>query len=62
MTAPQPPSPVSGASAHDNGGHAPGCSKPEPEGGYGLAGGGIGAYMYCPECDHILSKVEDHGW
>jgi len=39
------------------------CSKhPEaiPEMGYGLAGGGIGAYSYCPECGTVLSKSQDH--
>lgn len=37
--------------------HVEGCSKPLPEGGFGLAGGGFGAYSYCPECGAILSKV-----
>jgi len=38
------------------------CSKhPEaiPEMGYGLAGGGIGAYSYCPVCYTILNKTQD---
>ena len=29
------------------------------ESGYGLAGGGIGVYTYCPECGMILSKTQD---
>lgn len=39
--------------------HAPRCSKPSPEDGYGLAGGGLGAYTICPECCAILDKVLD---
>lgn len=31
-----------------------------PEMGYGLAGGGIGVYSYCPECGHIIHKTQDH--
>ena len=31
----------------------------EPEAGYGLAGGGMGPYMYCPKCGRVLSKVQD---
>lgn len=41
--------------------HAEGCSKPEEESSHGLAGGGFGAYGYCPECNAILWKFEDHG-
>lgn len=32
-----------------------------PEMGYGLAGGGFGAYGYCADCGAILWKTEDHG-
>lgn len=28
----------------------------EPEVGYGLAGGGMGPYHYCPECGRLLEK------
>lgn len=31
----------------------------EPEDGYGLGGGGIGIYTFCPECGKILSKMQD---
>lgn len=34
--------------------------KVELEAGYGLAGGGIGVYMYCPKCGLITNKVQDH--
>lgn len=37
----------------------PGCKVPA-ETGYGLAGGGIGAYSYCPQCCKILAKTQDH--
>lgn len=33
----------------------------EPQVGYGLAGGGFGAYGYCRECGAILWKTEDNG-
>jgi hypothetical protein len=29
------------------------------EPGYGLAGGGIGAYMYCPQCMVVVEKIQD---
>lgn len=29
--------------------------------GYGLAGGGIGPYSYCPICGSVVSKSQDHG-
>jgi len=32
----------------------------EPEVGFGLAGGGYGAYTYCSECGRILSKMQEH--
>lgn len=38
--------------------HADGCSLPEEEVGFGLAGGGYGAYGFCPECFAILWKSE----
>lgn len=27
--------------------------------GYGLAGGGIGCYIYCQICQQVISKVQD---
>lgn len=36
--------------------HSEGCSKPDEESGFGLAGGGYGAYTYCPECGAITWK------
>jgi len=41
--------------------HAPDCANPnaEPEVGFGLAGGGYGAYTYCPHCYAILDKVQE---
>jgi hypothetical protein len=32
----------------------------EPESGFGMAGGGMGVYTYCPECMKILSKTQIH--
>lgn len=32
----------------------------EPEVGFGLAGGGYGAYTYCPRCHRILTKTQEH--
>jgi hypothetical protein len=32
----------------------------EPEMGFGLAGGGYGAYSYCPICHRILEKTQEH--
>lgn len=29
--------------------------------GFGLAGGGYGAYTYYPQCGMMLSKTQDHG-
>jgi hypothetical protein len=40
--------------------HAADCSRPEEEVGFGLAGGGYGAYGYCPECYATLWKSEEH--
>lgn len=31
----------------------------EPEVGYGLAGGGMGVYSYCPVCGMVIEKVQD---
>lgn len=31
----------------------------EPEVGYGMAGGGIGVYEFCPMCGRILCKSQD---
>lgn len=31
----------------------------EPEVGFGLAGGGYGAYTYCPVCGQILDKDQE---
>ena len=33
----------------------------EVEQGYGLAGGGIGVYIYCPKCEEVLVKFQDPG-
>ncbi len=30
----------------------------EAECGYGMAGGGVGVYIYCPNCGQILSKTQ----
>lgn len=35
----------------------PKCHVP-PEIGFGLAGGGMGVYSYCPNCGDMLSKTE----
>ena len=35
--------------------YCPKCSS-MVEDGYGLAGGGIGAYGYCPKCERIVWK------
>lgn len=34
------------------------CSVPY-EFGYGLAGGGMGPYMYCPSCGAVVNKMQD---
>lgn len=36
----------------------PDCKVPA-ELGYGLAGGGIGAYSFCPQCGKLLAKTQD---
>lgn len=30
-----------------------------PEMGYGLAGGGMGPYSYCPSCGRVITKSQD---
>jgi hypothetical protein len=37
----------------------PKCRVPA-EHGFGLAGGGYGAYSYCPKCGELLGKVQVH--
>lgn len=39
-------------------GICPEC-KVEEEIGFGLAGGGFGAYGYCPNCNKMLWKCQD---
>jgi hypothetical protein len=36
----------------------PRCSTPT-EMGFGLAGGGYGAYQYCPSCEEIVKKWQE---
>lgn len=36
----------------------PKCKVPY-EVGFGLAGGGYGAYTYCPQCGGMLSKTQE---
>lgn len=36
----------------------PRCNT-ELEMGYGLGGGGIGVYGFCPKCERIIWKCED---
>ena len=31
----------------------------ELEVGYGLAGGGMGSYQYCPTCQRVVGKIQD---
>jgi hypothetical protein len=38
----------------------PGHPDVEPEVGFGLAGGGYGSYLYCPECGLVLQKWQEH--
>jgi len=40
-------------------GHCWTCGSTNIESGYGLAGGGCGAYMYCSDCSTILDKTQD---
>lgn len=41
------------------------CANPKCEGpsawehGYGLAGGGMGAYLFCPICEKVVQKNQD---
>lgn len=37
--------------------HCPDC-KVEAESGFGMAGGGMGVYTYCPSCGKMLSKTQ----
>lgn len=39
------------------------CSdcKVDVDMGYGLAGGGIGVYTYCPDCGFLFDKTQDPG-
>jgi hypothetical protein len=39
--------------------HCPDHPEAEPSVGFGLAGGGYGAYIYCPECGHIIEKWQE---
>ena len=34
----------------------------ELEMGYGLAGGGIGPYLYCLQCFHVAEKFKTRRW
>ena len=35
----------------------PDCKVPS-ESGFGMAGGGMGVYTYCPQCGKMLGKVQ----
>jgi len=41
------------------------CTDPECPGdrgfevGYGMAGGGMGVYRWCPKCDKMIDKDQD---
>lgn len=35
----------------------PDCKIPA-ESGFGMAGGGMGVYTYCPQCNKMLGKVQ----
>lgn len=35
----------------------PDCKVPA-ESGFGMAGGGMGVYTYCPQCGKMLRKVQ----
>ena len=37
----------------------PKCLSTDLEMGYGLAGGGIGPYSYCPRCEIVVDKSQD---
>lgn len=39
--------------------HCPDHPNAIPEMGYGMAGGGMGPYSFCPECGKMLSKSQD---
>jgi len=36
-----------------------GCEHKNTEGGYGLAGGGMGSYTYCNDCHQVIEKWPD---
>ena len=38
----------------------PECGSEKIEAGFGLAGGGYGAYMYCEDCHAIFDKVQEY--
>lgn len=37
----------------------PKCLSTNLEMGYGLAGGGMGPYSYCPRCEIVVNKSQD---
>lgn len=41
------------------GDHCPDHPDAELDAGYGLAGGGMGPYMYCSVCYQVISKTQD---
>ena len=40
--------------------HCPDCEVAY-EVGFGMAGGGMGVYTYCPQCGKLLSKTQEEG-
>lgn len=42
-----------------DGGNCPDHPNYEPEIHYGMAGGGVGVYTYCPQCGRILGKDQE---
>ena len=43
----------------ENSQRCPECGSDRIEAGYGMAGGGMGLYMYCGQCSYIIDKVQD---
>lgn len=43
----------------DKDGKCPTCGS-ELEMGFGLAGGGYGPYSYCPKCEQVIDKTQEH--